>query len=60
MQIFLSSPSHTKIKALYRNFHAYVAKRGYVAIDFYADQMLYDLANDKIIICDIDFHQKSP
>ena len=29
-------------------FHRFVAERGYVAIDFYADQMLYDFINNRI------------
>ncbi|MCL2571615.1 MAG: hypothetical protein FWE11_04350 [Defluviitaleaceae bacterium] len=61
-QRFLDLPINAKIRAFNDivAFHAHVAERGYVAIDFYADQMLYDFNNDKIIICDIDFYQKSP
>ena len=61
-QRFLSLPVETKMRAFNDivAFHALVAEKGYVAIDFYADQMLYDFESDKIIICDIDFYQKSP
>jgi RIO-like serine/threonine protein kinase len=41
-------------------FHAHVAAKGYVAIDFYDGSILYDYDNEKVIICDIDFYQKSP
>ncbi|MDR2361007.1 MAG: phosphotransferase, partial [Oscillospiraceae bacterium] len=41
-------------------FHAHVAERGYVAIDFYDGSIMYDLANERTVICDIDFYQKSP
>lgn len=41
-------------------FHRYVAKRGYVAIDFYDGSILYDRSAHKPYICDIDFYQKSP
>ena len=61
-QKFLNLPVEKKLKAFdaILDFHAYVAKKNYVAIDFYADQILYDFENDKTIICDIDFYQKSP
>jgi serine/threonine-protein kinase len=42
------------------DFHAHAAQKGYVAIDFYADQILYDFENERTYICDIDFYQKSP
>ena len=41
-------------------FHEHVAKKGYVAIDFYDGSILYDYEANKVIICDIDFYQKSP
>jgi len=61
-QRFLDLPVDTKLRAFsdILAFHAHVAHKGYVAIDFYADQMLYDFETDKITICDIDFYQKSP
>ena len=59
---FLSLPIKKKLACFdsVLDFHALVAEKGYVAIDFYHDQMLYDFTNDKLIICDIDFYQKSP
>ena len=41
-------------------FHAHVAAKGYVALDFYDGSILYDYAKEKVIICDIDLYQKSP
>ena len=41
-------------------FHAHVAKRGYVAIDFYDGSIMYDLGNRKTVICDVDFYAKMP
>ena len=59
---YLNLPADAKLKSFNEilEFHSHVAERGYVAIDFYADQILYDFANDMTIICDIDFYQKSP
>ena len=61
-QRFLRLPIDEKMQAFETilHFHAHVASKGYVAIDFYADQILYDFENSKTIICDIDFYQKSP
>ena len=61
-QKFLSLPVEAKMQTFddILNFHAHAANKGYVAIDFYADQILYDFDNGKTIICDIDFYQKSP
>lgn len=41
-------------------FHAYAAKQGYVAIDFYDGSIMYDFGNRKTVICDIDFYAKTP
>jgi serine/threonine-protein kinase len=41
-------------------FMAFVAERGYVAIDFYDGSIMWDSANERTVICDIDFFQKSP
>jgi len=61
-QKFLNLPVEKKLRSFedILSFHAHVAQKGYVAIDFYADQIMYDFENDKTIICDIDFYQKSP
>ena len=59
---FLNLPAEAKLRAFedILSFHAHVADKGYVAIDFYADQIMYNFENGKTIICDIDFYQKSP
>jgi len=59
---FLNLPVEAKLRAFedILDFHAYVAEKNYVAIDFYADQILYDFGNGKTTVCDIDFYQKSP
>ena len=61
-QKYLNLPLEKKLQSFdtILDFHAHVADKNYVAIDFYADQILYDFKNDKTIICDIDFYQKSP
>ena len=41
-------------------FHVYVSEKGYVAIDFYDGGIMWDTENERTIICDIDFYQKSP
>lgn len=59
---FLRLPMGAKLRAYddILRFHAHAAGKGYVAIDFYHDQIMYDFANGRAIICDIDFYQKSP
>lgn len=42
------------------DFHVYVEKKGYVAVDFYDGSILYDFKNNVTKICDIDFYQKKP
>ena len=37
-----------------------VVSRNYVAIDFYDGSIMYDFANGKTTICDIDFFRKQP
>jgi serine/threonine-protein kinase len=59
---FMRTPIETRIKIFedIMDFHAYAAKQGYVAIDFYDGSIMYDFENKKTLICDIDFYQKSP
>jgi len=59
---FMQMPVKDKIQAFedIMTFHAHVAAKGYVAIDFYDGSILYDYNNKKVIICDIDFYQKAP
>ena len=59
---FMQMPANKKLQA-YEDivaFHAHVAAKGYVAIDFYDGSILYDYCKEKVIICDIDFYQKAP
>lgn len=42
------------------DFFAYVAKENYVAIDFYDGSIMYDFADGKTVICDIDFFRERP
>jgi len=59
---FMQMPEEKKIQAFEDivKFHAHVAEKGYVAIDFYDGSILYDYDQEKVIICDIDLYQKSP
>jgi len=59
---FMQMPIDAKIQAFEDivAFHAHVAAKGYVALDFYDGSILYDYDAGKVIICDIDFYQKSP
>jgi serine/threonine-protein kinase len=59
---FQAIPLDTKIRIFedIMDFHAHVAKCGYVAIDFYDGSIMYDLSNGRTVICDIDFYEKSP
>ena len=41
-------------------FHAHVAAKNYVAIDFYDGSILRDFGRKKTAICDIDFYAKAP
>jgi len=67
----LNSPNHKRFISMSINkkmqafesimdFHAHAAMKGYVAIDFYDGSILYDYENETVVICDIDFYQKSP
>lgn len=42
------------------SFMECVASRNYVAIDFYDGSIMYDFANGKTTICDIDLFRKQP
>jgi len=41
-------------------FHAHAARKGYVAVDFYDGNIMYDFEQGRTVICDIDLYQKSP
>jgi serine/threonine-protein kinase len=59
---FMALPIEKRMKVFedIMAFHAFVAKRGYVAIDFYDGSIMYDFDDEKTVICDIDFYQKMP
>ncbi|OPA75219.1 serine/threonine protein kinase [Paenibacillus selenitireducens] len=42
------------------SFHESMEAQGYVAVDFYDGSILYDFANHRTKICDIDFYRKAP
>lgn len=41
-------------------FHQFIAEQGYVAVDFYDGSILYDFAQKKTILCDVDLYAKRP
>jgi len=57
---FLALPAEKKLRVYdgILEFHAYVAKCGYVAIDFNDQATLYNFDNGDFRICDIDFYSK--
>lgn len=61
-QKFMQMPLETRFQVFddILDFHAHVAKRGYVAIDFYDGSIMYDFNKGKTVICDIDFYTKAP
>ncbi len=40
------------------DFHVLVAQKGYCVLDLYEDHILWDIQNEKVVICDIDFYSK--
>lgn len=61
-KVIMNLPIEEKLNiyAEVMDFMIEVAKRGYVAIDFYDGSILYDLPTKKVTVCDIDFFRKSP
>lgn len=43
-----------------QSFLEYVVSRSYVAVDFYDGSILYDFADKKTTICDIDLFRRQP
>jgi serine/threonine-protein kinase len=41
------------------DFHAHMAEKEYCALDLYEDHILWDVRNEKVVICDIDFYSKA-
>jgi serine/threonine-protein kinase len=57
---FMALPAEEKLR-VYKGileFHAHVAKCGYVAIDFNDHATLYNFDSGDFVICDIDFYAK--
>lgn len=46
--------------AAVQRFMAHVHSKGYVAIDFYDGSIMYDIAEKRTTVCDIDFFRKAP
>ena len=59
---FMQMPLDTRLRVFDEilEFHAHVAKQGYVAIDFYDGCIMYDFNIDRTILCDIEFYAKTP
>jgi len=58
---FLQSSPEAKLQMFddILSFHVHVAKKGYVAIDFYDGCIMYDFNKGKTTICDIEMYKKS-
>lgn len=61
-QRFLQASTEEKLQIFsdILSFHAHVINKGYVSIDFYDGSIMYNFADKKTIICDIDFYTKTP
>jgi serine/threonine-protein kinase len=59
---FMQMPLDTKMRIFDEilEFHAYIAKQGYVAIDFYDGCIMYDFSIGRTTLCDIEFYAKTP
>ena len=55
-------PVSIRLKSLEKlfAFHKHAEEIGYLAVDFYDGNIMYDFQNDITTICDIDFYQKKP
>ena len=50
--------THLKIFDEILSFHENMTKKGYYALDLYEDHIMWDVDNEKAVICDIDFYSK--
>jgi serine/threonine-protein kinase len=59
---FMQMPLGTRLRVFEEilEFHAHLAKQGYVAIDFYDGCIMYDFDLGRTTICDIEFYAKTP
>lgn len=59
---FMRLPVNEKLRVFgdIIDFMQHVARSGYVAIDFYDGSIMYDIAEKRTTVCDIDFFRKAP
>lgn len=59
---FVMLPTASKLNVYndIMSFFDYISKSGYQAVDFYDGSIMYDFANEKTVICDIDYFRKAP
>jgi serine/threonine-protein kinase len=62
IDLFKALPVQKKLQAVDVIFSFFVntSRNNYVAVDFYDGSIIYDFANEKITLCDIDFFRKVP
>lgn len=61
-EVFIKLPVETRLKIYgdILSFQSFAAKKGYVAVDLYDSTVLYDVQNQRTVLCDIDFYRKMP
>jgi len=59
---FRALPLETRVKIFedILEFHSLVAEKDYTAVDFYDGSIMWDSANERTVLCDIDFYTKKP
>ena len=59
---FIKMPLIIKLKVFDEilAFHAHIADKNYVAIDFYDGCIMYDFNTGRTVLCDIEFYSKTP
>ena len=59
---FMQMPLDTRLQVFDEvlEFHSYVAKQGYIAIDFYDGCIMYDFNINQTKLCDIEIYAKIP
>ena len=60
--LYKSLPFEKKLNSFMKilMFHEHVAKKDYVAVDFYDGSIMYDFETDETKVCDIEFYGKRP
>lgn len=56
----LSVDERLKVFADIQDFFIHTAAQGYVAVDFYDGSILYDFAERRTLLCDVDLFQPAP